>query len=317
MKPMLRAISIFVLVVMICMISGSLWADKTKRTKDSVAVPPPAPSPQIEPIPIHLKPATVKDDLPKADLQVGVVNVTPHNPGEGDEVTFEGNVMNYGVGSAPHPVVVMNVSGPAGTSFPAYQKVFNVTLTHNQGITFVQKFIVPKSGTYTCTFRLDPANLIAETNNNNNEKGKTFWVFPRCVDLIVCIDNGKRPPVGGSRDINAVVKNIGTCCSNHSGQVRLRFYVEGKGTNYYDIPAISPGQDHTITRHHSWGTSGTKTITAKVLYNWTDESNTQNNAVSGSYFVRLPHHDKYSTAPKVKCSTNVNFNDWQQCNAQY
>jgi subtilase family serine protease len=247
--------------------------------------------------------------LPKPDLQVGVVKVTPQHPGEGKMVTFEGNVMNYGEGTAANPVVTLTVAGPAGVSFPVFRKQFNVTLNKNQGVTFVRKFKAAKHGNYMCTFSLDPARMIAETDDNNNVKQLAFKADP-LPDFIVCISNGKRPPVGGRRDIHAVVKNIGS--GNGADYIKLRFYVEGKGTQTFDLLPINAGDSRKVTRSAKWSTAGTKTITAKIIYT-KSEINKNNNEVSGSYFVRLPHHDKYSAAPKIKCSNNKTFNDWEQC----
>ncbi len=247
--------------------------------------------------------------LAKPDLQVGVVKVTPKHPGEGKMVTFEGNVMNYGDGLAANPVVTLTVAGPAGVSFPVFRKQFNVTLKKNQGVTFVRKFKAAKPGNYTCTFSLDPARMIAETDDNNNVKQLTFKA-DALPDFIVCISNGKRPPVGGKRDINAVVTNIGS--GNGADYIKLRLYVEGKGTKTYDLLPINAGDSRKVTRTAKWSTAGTKTITAKIIYT-KSEINKNNNEVRGSFFVRLPHHDKYSAAPKIKCSNNKTFNDWEQC----
>ncbi len=249
------------------------------------------------------------------DLQVGVIEITPQNPGEGQVVTFKGNVMNYGNAPAQNPVAVLRVKRPAGLPDKIFRQEMNVSLQKNQGITFVQNFRVPKQGNYTCQFSVDPADMIPETNNNNNKKDWTFGVHS-LPDLVVCIDNAKRPPVGGKRDISAVVKNIGSGNSSGMADSKLRFYVEKKGTKTYDIPPLASGASHTIKRRHSWGLSGTKTISATVLYN-RNESNSNNSEVQGSYFVRLPHHDKYSAAPKVKCSTGENFNSWEEFEQRY
>ncbi len=251
----------------------------------------------------------------KPDLQVGVIKLTPQNPGEGQTVTFKGNVMNYGNSPVQNPVVVLRVKRPGGLADKIYRQEMNVTLQKNQGVTFVQKFKVPKRGNYTCKFSLDPANMIAETNDNNNKKD---WIFgvQGLPDLMVCIDNGKRPPVGGKRDIRAVVTNIGSGNASGMANTKLRFYVKKKGTKTYNIPPLAAGQSHTIKRNHSWAGSGTKSISAKVMYSG-NEINTQNNQAKGSYFVRLPHHDKYSAAPKVKCSTGEAFNSWQQVEQRY
>jgi len=90
--------------------------------------------------------------------------------------------------------------------------------------------------------------------------------------------------------------------------------VEGKGTETYELLPINAGDSRERTRKCKWSTSGTKTITAKVIYP-DRETDKSNNQVQGSFFVRLPHHDKYSAAPKVKCSNNKAFYDWEQCNS--
>ena len=116
----------------------------------------------------------------------------------------------------------------------------NVSLQRNQGVTFVQKFKVPKHGNYTCTFSLDPANMISETNDNNNKKSWSFGVHA-LPDLIVCISNGKRPPVGRKREIRAVIKNIGNGNTDGVAGIKLRFYVEKKGGKNIQHSAFSAG----------------------------------------------------------------------------
>jgi hypothetical protein len=296
------------------MLAGPLSAQTPKRTDAPVTVNRTLPSakPQVNPLPPGAGGAAPRAKaLP--DLQVGVIKVSPEHPGEGQTVTFEGNIMNYGAGPAPNPVVILTVTGPSGVSFPLYRKQFNVTLGRNQGVTLVQKFKVPKFGTYSCTFTLDPARMIAETDDSNNMKKMSFDV-DALPDLVVCISNGKRPPVGGEREIRAVVKNIGN--GNSANYMKLQLYVEGKGTKTYELLPINAGDSRERTRKCKWSTSGTKTITAKVIYP-NKESNKSNNQVQGSFFVRLPHHDKYSAAPKIKCSDNRTFNDWEQCNSMH
>jgi hypothetical protein len=73
---------------------------------------------------------------------------------------------------------------------------------------------------------------------------------------------------------------------------------EGNIMNYGDGPAPNP------------------VVTLTVIYP-DRESDKSNNQVQGSFFVRLPHHDKYSAAPKVKCSNNRTFYDWEQCNSMH
>ncbi len=288
------------IIACIVMAAHLLWAQPAAAAGDAIKINPRVPGRMADPD---------QFTLPKPDLQVGVIKVTPNHPGEGKMVTFEGNVMNYGDGPASNPVATLSVTGPAGVSFPVFRQQFNVTLEKNHGVTFVKKFKAVKPGNYTCTFKLDPARMITETNDNNNVKQLTFMA-DALPDLIVCISNGKRPPVGRRREIKAVVKNIGS--GNCADYIKLRLYVEGKGTETYDLLPINAGDSRTVTRTAKWSTSGTKTITAKIIYP-KSEIKKNNNEARGSYFVRLPHHDKYSAAPKIKCSNNKTFNTWEQC----
>lgn len=292
MKPTLSPVLIFSVIAFTTMISNTLWAEPFKSLNRPVQVV-----------------------IPKADLRIDDIKVTPNYIGEGSEVTFVSNVKNYGIGSANNPVSILTVTGPSGVNIPPYRKEFGVTFNKGQGFTLTRKFKVPKPGNYKCTLTVDPANMIAETNNGNNKKDLTFVVQP-LPDLIVCISNGKRPPLGRKRAIDAVITNIGSIPSLMVEQIKLSFYVEGKGTKTYTFSSLQQGDSHKVTRDCKWSTSGTKTITANVTYAGKEIIKT-NNAVSGSFFVRLPHHDKYSAAHKVKCSTNKNFNSWDQCNNQY
>ena len=125
------------------------------------------------------------------------------------------------------------------------------------------------------------------------------------------MSNGKRPPVGRSREIRMVVKNIGNYPTNAQAGIKLRSYVKAKGVETYDIPALAPNATHTIKRNHSWGLAGTKKMTAKIIYT-KDEIKSNNNEVECSFFVRLPHHDTYSASYAIKGSTGETFTNWDE-----
>ncbi len=244
----------------------------------------------------------------KPDLQVGALQVIPNSPGEGQVVRFIGKVMNNGDAPVVNPVVTMKVKRPAGLATQTFTKEIERTLDKNQAYDFLKEFRVRKPGNYTITFIMDEANAVDELYENNNEKDITFPVHG-LPDLIVCMSNGKRPPVGRSREIRMVVKNIGSGSTNPDTGIKLRSYVKAKGVKHYDIPPLAPGATHTIKRNHSWGLAGTKSLSARIIYTDT-EVKTNNNEVQGSFFVRLPHHDYYSADPRIKCSTGQTMYDW-------
>lgn len=52
-------------------------------------------------------------------------------------------------------------------------------------------------------------------------------------------------------------------------------------------------------------------------YLWDGGVSIPGNQVTGSYFVWLPHHNKYGAAFKVKCSTGKNFHGWDDYENPY
>ena len=117
MKRLLRSVFVIATIAIAASIAATSWAEQSTQSKRAVADAhtPPKLNPQIRPLPAG--PVGTKHPRAlKADLQVGVMKVTPQNPREGQQVTFEGNVMNYGVGAAHQPEVTLTVTGPAGVS---------------------------------------------------------------------------------------------------------------------------------------------------------------------------------------------------------
>ena len=253
----------------------------------------------------------LKDCL-KPDLQTGIMNVSPIDSGvigEGQRVNYKSEIKNTGEVPIQNPVVKMILDRPGNEPTTQITRTLNVTLAKGQKANFEKAFRIQKPGTYTVTLILDPDDSVNEMNENNN---RTTWSFNASPlpDLIVYVDNAKRPPVGREREIRIVVKNIGSVETNTYGNWKLRSYVKQKGVKTYDIPPLAPGETHTIKRKHKWGTAGTKKINARISSSRT-EINVNNNFVESSFFVRLPHHDTYSTAPKVKCSTGETFYSWE------
>jgi len=254
---------------------------------------------------------TLKDCL-KPDLESGTMKVSPRDSGvigENQRVVYTAEIKNTGEVPIQNPTVKMILDRPGNEPTTEITKTMDVTIGKNQKATFNKGFRIDKPGTYEVTLVLDPNDAIDEIDENNNSTTWSFNASP-LPDLIVYIDNAKRPPVGREREIRIVVKNIGSAETNAYGNWKLRSYVKQKGVKIYDIPPLAPGETYTIKRNHKWGTSGTKKINAGISSTRT-EINADNNFVESSFFVRLPHHDQYTAAPKVKCSTGETFYSWE------
>jgi hypothetical protein len=252
-------------------------------------------------------------DCQKPDLRVGMMGAMPIGSGvigEGQRIKYKGEIVNSGETTVNNPTVKMILDRPGNEPTNQFTTELNVTIEKDDKANFEKGFRVHTPGTYTVTLVLDPENSIDELDENNNSRTRSFDV-PPLPDLIVYIDNAKRPPVGREREVRIVVKNIGNSATSPYANASLRSYVKQKGVENYDIPVLQPGATFTIKRKHKWGTAGTKKINAKVSYSQA-EINADNNFVEGSFFVRLPHHDTYTAAPKVKCSTGETFYSWNE-----
>lgn len=113
------------------------------------------------------------------------------------------------------------------------------------------------------------------------------------ADLTVCVSNGKTPPIGGNRDIQARIVNNGPDVRD----LKLSFYVEGKGVQEHAIAFLGAGQTYTRTRNHSWSTVGTKTIKAMVFKPGYKEQI----IAEGAYRVRLAGTPSDSSGEGDKC----------------
>jgi hypothetical protein len=252
-------------------------------------------------------------DCRKPDLRVGMMGAKAIGSGiiaEGQRILYIGEVVNSGETTVQNPTVKMMLDRPGNQPSSQITVELDATIVKNGKANFEKAFRVHKPGTYTVTLILDPEDALDEMDEMNNSRTRSFNV-PPLPDLIVYISNGKRPPVGREREIRIVVKNIGSVATNSYGNWNLRSYVKQKGVKNYDIPPLAPGETHTIKRKHKWGTAGTKKVNARISTTHT-ELNADNNFVEGSFFVRLPHHDMYSGARPIKCSTGETFSNWEE-----
>ncbi|MBT8274775.1 MAG: hypothetical protein KJO39_01390 [Bacteroidia bacterium] len=247
---------------------------------------------------------TLKDCI-KPDLNPQLSSITPLTRWR---KRFEITISNIGTKVVQNPTIKIEIDRPGNLPTSNFTTTLNETIDINERVPFSKGIKMREPGNYTITTILDPNDLIDEVDETNNSHTISLDV-PPVPELIVYISNGKRPPVGREREIRIVVKNVGTGETHPNASFQIRSYVKQKGVKHYDIPQLDMGETFTIKRKHKWGLSGTKSLNAKILYVGL-EMDANNNFVESSFFVRLPHHDRYSLAPKVKCSTGETFRNW-------
>ena len=119
-------------------------------------------------------------------------------------------------------------------------------------------------------------------------------------NVTVCITSGKTAPVFGDRDIHVWVKNNSAAATP---MLHLEFYIEGKGTDYYSM-SLGPNELRKNTRNCKWGTSGQKTIRAKLNV----QGGAQLAEVEGWVQIYL-HDPKYQSEYLVQCSDGTHKNE--------
>ena len=124
-----------------------------------------------------------------------------------------------------------------------YTKTFS-SIPVGRTVVFDQTYKLKTMGlTYHFIFEVNPDHSIKESNYNNNISKKSI-VRENLPDLTTWIVTPKHS-VWIESHVVARVKNIG---KKRSSPTRLKFYIETKGTKYFDIPALDPGQSIPITR---------------------------------------------------------------------
>ncbi|WP_433832631.1 CARDB domain-containing protein [Actinoplanes sp. CA-015351] len=195
---------------------------------------------------------------PNPDLVVTSATWTPAAPSETSAITLSAVVRNSGTASAAATKLDFRLGGTvAGTAdVPALAAGATATVTANAG--------TKAQGSYTVAAVVDPANTVAETNNDNN----TFTASSQLVvsqapgpDLQVTAisNNPANPAAGAAVSFTVAVTNRGISAAGAS-TTRL---VVGSTTLTGATPAIAAGATTTVTIGGTWtATSGGATATA-------------------------------------------------------
>lgn len=100
-----------------------------------------------------------------------------------------------------------------------------------------------------------------EENGQNNLYSKIFSVTALRPDLVVCFKKYNKSPAHATSWYPVRVRNIGQASSPPCD---LRFWIEKKGVKHYQIPALAPGQEHSIQRSVYWASQRVSDFSLRV-----------------------------------------------------
>jgi hypothetical protein len=219
---------------------------------------------------------------PAPDLVVSSTTWSPASPNETSAITLTATVRNQGTVAAAATKADFKLGGAvvASADVPALAAGASATVTGNAG--------ARAQGSYAVSTTVDPANTVAETNNDNN----TFTAASQLVvgqapgpDLQVTAINmtPANPAAGAAVSFTVAVQNRGI---DGAGASTTRVAV-GSATLTGATPAIAAGATTTVTIGGTWtATSGGATAVATAdSADVVAETNENNNTLSRSIVV--------------------------------
>ncbi|MGW4941496.1 CARDB domain-containing protein [Actinoplanes sp. NPDC004185] len=219
---------------------------------------------------------------PNPDLVVTATTWTPASPSEAAPITLSATVKNQGNAAAAATRVDFKLGGTVVGSAPvgALAAGASATVSANVG--------AQPMGSYSVVAVADPANTVAEQNNDNN----TFTAATQLVvgqapgpDLQVTgiTSNPASPAAGAAVSFTVAVNNRGTSAAGASS-TRL---VVGGTTLTGATPAIAAGATANVAIGGTWtATNGGATLTATAdVGNAVAETNENNNTLARSIVV--------------------------------
>jgi subtilase family serine protease/pimeloyl-ACP methyl ester carboxylesterase len=219
---------------------------------------------------------------PIVDVLAGALAVTPSTPTSGQSVVLSATVSNGGNTTATGVAWQLKVDGSvigsgtianiaAGTSVP---------VSATSAVTFA-------TGSHSAQLVVDPANLIVESNENNNTSAQGFTVIPKPVIDLVAGTLSVTPAAPTSSQtvtLSASVSNGGsTAAAGVAWQLKIDGAVVGSGT----ISTLAAGASTQVTAT-SANALAVGSHAAQLVVdpaNIIGESNETNNASGQSFSV--------------------------------
>jgi CARDB/F5/8 type C domain len=220
---------------------------------------------------------------PNPDLVVSTVSWTPAAPSEATPITLSATVRNAGTAAAAATTVDFKLGGTkvGSAAVGALAAGASTTVTAN----------VPAQamGSYSVAATVDPANTVAEQNNDNN----TFTASTQLVvsqapgpdlQVVGITSNPPNPAVGAAVSFTVAVKNRGITGTGATSVTRLTV---GSTTLNTNTAAIAAGATVNVAVSGTWtATAGGATITATAdATNVIVETNENNNTFSQAIVV--------------------------------
>ncbi|WP_433349905.1 CARDB domain-containing protein [Micromonospora sp. CA-111912] len=220
---------------------------------------------------------------PNPDLVVTTTGWTPATPSEATPITLSATVKNTGTAAAAATKVDFRLGDTVVGSVPvgALTPGASATVSANVG--------TQAMGSYRVSAVVDPANTVAEQNNDNNSfTAPTQLVVTQApgpdLQVVGITSNPPNPAVGATVTFTVAVRNRGITGASAASVTRLAV---GGTTLNTTTAAVAAGATVNVAVSGSWtATAGGATITATAdATNVIAETNESNNSSSQAIVV--------------------------------
>ncbi|MFV2114725.1 CARDB domain-containing protein [Micromonospora sp. LOL_025] len=220
---------------------------------------------------------------PNPDLVVTTTSWSPATPSEATPITLSATVRNTGTAAAGATRVDFKLGGAlvGGASVAALTAGASTTVSANIG--------TQSMGSHTVSAVVDPANTVAEQNNDNNSfTSTTPLVVTQApgpdLQVVGVTPNPSNPAVGAAVTFTVAVRNRGITGAPAASVTRLAV---GGTTLSASTAAVAAGATVNVAVGGSWtATAGGATITATAdATNVVAETNETNNSFSQAIVV--------------------------------
>lgn len=202
----------------------------------------------------------------KPDLDFYSWNTTPKEPTtlDRDKLKLNAIIINRQAGKSA-PCQARITFGPKyGNSSQLVSKIFDVpalNLGDRHTISLPWPSSLPLTpGGYSFQVDLDITHVVDEQSEGNNHIDQ-YVLVQGLSNLVICVKDRLEAITTKEAKLKAIVKNTGEVTSGISV---ARWWIEGHGTQNFNVPNLGPGQTYEIKREITWLTGGTDNFTVEV-----------------------------------------------------
>ncbi len=245
-------------IVRVKTIDNNVFADSNKfRISEESAPPPASPSRDrfkakalnVNPI-AKSGPTSIRPTPSNApDLVITSFRQDPPNPQKSEHWRFEVSVKNIGNVNAFFPKGFNTIGHNAKGTLVGKTENRDITIPPGQTQKFVQYSGINKVGTFPVTFKVDPGNIVNESNEMNNKKSGNFTITKPNggADLVITKITTDIPRTTQGFYVHITVNNKGLGFNPIQGQQLWIKTIKGNPIfSFKGLLNVKPGESRTV-----------------------------------------------------------------------